>query len=94
MPSTGLISATLPTLFVTPRKTCSSGSTGCPRQIKEALLIADVNTCAWCAQIWARQYGVAKAVQLIRDVRYIDDTPAVTPLNGWKSLQQAKGKKR
>ena len=43
-----------------------------PRQIKAALLTADVNTCSWCAEIWANRYGVAKAVQLIRDVRYVD----------------------
>lgn len=41
-------------------------------EIKRALLGATVNVCSWCAEIWAAQYGVAKAAQLIRDVRFID----------------------
>jgi hypothetical protein len=59
-----------------------------PPQVKDALNKSDVNTCSWCAQIWARQYGPAKAARLIRDVRYIDDTRAITPIDGWDSLKE------
>ena len=51
-----------------------------PPLIKEALLVADVNVCSWCAEIWVSRYGEAKAAQLIRDARFIDDTNAVTPI--------------
>ena len=59
-----------------------------PRQVKEALLVADVNVCSWCAEIWTDQYGSAKAVQLIRDVRFINATRAITPIEGWDSLKR------
>ena len=58
-----------------------------PQEIKAALLSADVNVCSWCAEIWAEQYGAAKAARLIRDARHIDDTRAVTPIDGWDSLR-------
>jgi hypothetical protein len=47
-----------------------------------------VNTCAWCAEIWVGNYGAEKAVRLIRDVRFIDDTRAITPIDGWDSLKK------
>ena len=55
-----------------------------PPQVKDALNTSDVNVCSWCAEIWASQYGVTKAAQLIGDVRFIDDTRAVTPIGGWE----------
>jgi hypothetical protein len=64
-----------------------------PPQIKAALLSADVNVCSWCAEIWTEQYGVAKAARLVRDVRYLDDTHAATPIDGWDSLKKRKEKK-
>ena len=64
-----------------------------PLKVKEALLTADVNVCSWCAEIWAQQYGVAKTAQLVGDVRYIDDTRAITPIDGWGSLQTRRGTK-
>ena len=66
---------------------------GLPAPIKDALNKSDVNVCSWCAQIWTGRYGIAKAVQLIRDVRYIDADHAIAPFGGWKSLQQAEGRK-
>jgi hypothetical protein len=59
-----------------------------PAHIKDALNTADVNTCAWCAEIWVGNYGAEKAVRLIRDVRFIDDTRAITPIDGWDSLKK------
>jgi hypothetical protein len=58
---------------------------GLPASIKDALNVADVNVCAWCAQIWVAKYGATRAAQLIRDVRFIDEMRAVTPVNGWTS---------
>jgi len=51
-----------------------------PAQVKDALNKSDVNVCSWCAEIWVEEYGVAKAARLIRDVRYIDATRAITPI--------------
>jgi hypothetical protein len=59
-----------------------------PPQVKEALLGADVNVCSWCAEIWVDRHGAAKAARLIRDVRYIDATRAITPIDGWDSLKK------
>ena len=56
-----------------------------PAQVRDALNQADVNVCSWCAEIWVSDYGVAKAASLIRDVRFIDDTRAATPFDGWVS---------
>ena len=49
-----------------------------PQTIKAALHRSDVNVCAWCASIWVKRYGAAMAARLVGDVRYIDDTCAVT----------------
>ena len=57
-----------------------------PLPIKDALHRSDVNVCAWCASIWVARYGVAMAARLIGDVRYLDDTRAVTPLEGWGAI--------
>ena len=59
-----------------------------PAQVQDALNKADVNVCSYCAQIWTDSYGVAKAVRLIRDVRFIDATRAITPTAGWDSLKR------
>ena len=58
-----------------------------PAQVRDALNQADVNVCSWCAEIWVDQHGAAKAARLIRDVRYIDATRAITPIDGWDSLK-------
>ena len=58
-----------------------------PAQVKDALKKANVNVCSYCAEIWVGQYGAAKTARLIRDVRFIDDTRAVTPIDGWSSAR-------
>ena len=59
-----------------------------PQTIKAALHRSDVNVCAWCASIWVKRYGAAMAARLVGDVRYIDDTCAVTPLEGWGRTEE------
>jgi hypothetical protein len=54
-------------------------------EVKDALNQSDVNVCSWCAEIWVAQYGAAKAARLIRNVRFVDDTRAVTPIDGWSA---------
>jgi hypothetical protein len=56
-----------------------------PAVVRDALNASNVNVCSRCASGWVRDYGAAKAVRLIRDVRVIDDTRAVTPIDGWSS---------
>ena len=51
-----------------------------PAEVKAALAEADVNVCSWCADIWIMNYGAASAAQIIRAVRFIDDTHAVVRL--------------
>jgi hypothetical protein len=53
-----------------------------PPLVKQALLVADVNVCSWCAEIWVDRFGAEKAAQLIRGTRFIDDANAVTPIDG------------
>jgi hypothetical protein len=54
-----------------------------PIEVQDALNRADVNVCSWCAEIWVAQYGAAIAAELIRNVVFVDDTRAVTSVDGW-----------
>jgi hypothetical protein len=54
-----------------------------PAAVRDTLNASDVNVCCRCVTGWVRDYGVAKAARLIRDVRFIDDARAVTPIDGW-----------
>ena len=59
-----------------------------PVPVKAALNRSAVNVCSWRAELWVEQYGAAKAVKLIRDVRFIDDIRAVTPVDGWPARRR------
>jgi hypothetical protein len=52
-----------------------------PAEVKDALNQSDVNVCSWCAEIWVAEYGAATAVELIRNVRFVDDAQAVTSVD-------------
>jgi hypothetical protein len=58
-----------------------------PAEVKDALNQSSVNVCAWCAEIWVDEYGAATAARLIRDVTFVDDTRAVTPVDGWVAFR-------
>jgi hypothetical protein len=49
-----------------------------PAPIKDALNVAPLNICSWCAQIWVSQYGVAEATRLIGSARFVDAALAAT----------------
>jgi hypothetical protein len=58
-----------------------------PAEVQNVLNQAGVNVCSWCAGIWVEQYGAQAAVQLIRDVRFVDTGRAVTPVGGWEHVR-------
>jgi len=62
----------------------NDGYDNLPASIKDALRSATINVCARCANGWLEVYGEDKTAQLIRDVRFVDDTHAITPLDGWQ----------
>jgi hypothetical protein len=54
-----------------------------PIEVQDALNQCDVNICSWCAEIWVKSYGTALAVELIRNANFVEDTQAVTSVDGF-----------